>query len=101
MPDGSDYVLHLHTKYGQFIYQLINKSNLPEACGCAISKDRLPEGTLKAKESEANAKLSGELTPQHVLIPCCSEQADGFQRNSTIFSCSRGLKMTGSQPLLI
>lgn len=52
---GLDYTLHLHTKYRQLMYQLINKSNLPEACGCAISKDRMPEGTLKAKESEANA----------------------------------------------
>lgn len=92
---------YTYTQSMDSLYQLINKSNLPEACGCAISKDGMPEGTLKAKESEANAKLSGELTPQHVLIPCCSEQADGFQQNSTIFSCSRGLKMTGSQRLLI
>lgn len=39
--------------FGQLIYHHINKSDLPEACGCSISKDRMPEGTLKAKKSEA------------------------------------------------
>lgn len=56
---------------------------------------------VKGKRFRSQCKLSGELTPQHVLIPCCSEQADGFQGNSTIFPCSRGLKTIGSQCLLI
>ncbi len=56
---------------------------------------------VKGKRIRSQCKLSGELTPQHVLIPCCSEQADGFQWNSTIFPCSRGLKTIGSQRLLI
>lgn len=56
---------------------------------------------VKGKRIRSQCKLSGEPTPQHVFIPCCSEQADGFQWNSTIFPCSRGLKTTGSQCLLI
>lgn len=47
--------MHLDTVFGQLIYHCINKSDLPEARGCSISKDRMPEGTLKGKESEAKA----------------------------------------------
>lgn len=66
---GSDEMLPLNTKYGQLIYQLINKSNLSEACGCGVSKDRMPEGTLKAKESEANASYLESLLLSMFLSP--------------------------------
>lgn len=62
-------MLPLNTKCGQQIYQLINKSNIPEACGCCISKDRVPEGTLKAKESEANASYLESLLLSMFLSP--------------------------------
>lgn len=62
-------MLPLNTKYGQLIFQLINKSNLPQAGGCGISKDRMPEGTLKAKESEAHASYLESLLLSMFLSP--------------------------------
>lgn len=62
-------MLRLNTKYRQLIYQLINKSRFPEARGCGISKDRMPEGTLEAKESEANASYLESLLLSMFLSP--------------------------------
>lgn len=62
-------MLPLNKKYGQLIYQLINKSKILEACECGISKDRMPEGTLKAKESQANASYLESLLFSMFLSP--------------------------------
>lgn len=75
---GSDWMLPLHTKYVQLIYQLINKSNLPEACGCGISTDRTPEGAFKAKESEANASYLESLLLSMFLSPVVQNKQMGF-----------------------
>lgn len=62
-------MLPLNTKHGQLIYQLINKSSLPEASGCGISKDWMPEGTLKARESEASASYLESFLLSMLLSP--------------------------------
>lgn len=81
------------------MYQLINESNLSEARGRGISKDGMPEAALKAKETEAKASYLESFLLGMFLSPVV-QQADGFQRNPTIFPCSRGLKTIASQCLL-
>lgn len=92
-------LLHGHTE--QQIYQLINKSDLPQVCGCGVSTDGTPEGTLKAKEWGAGEIYLESLLLSMFLSPVVKNKQMVFSKNPTISACSRDLKTVGNHRLLI